>query len=1015
VKNLFLQFFLAVFLCFTMTQVFANGGVSIYGGETVIRFDFSKVKDGSPVGWQGSRGGAWKDYSYDEKTGIATFTLEGNWQGFTRDVELAPGRYLFRAVAKSNSFSPKLSLDMLPIPGDTSIFAIAIGVSGEFREVLLPFYVDGKEKKKFRAGIVRVYQDPALHEAVVQVKEMEIIRLGDTVLPDNWASRATASLCHGLDTMKKISRPDRPGRVIFQDAMLGTELWLMTQGGEINLSYAGYPDFSNDGKYVHAGFRVPGDIIKTDGSVRHRNPSLDRRLSWISKTLWLFPWEVKRLPEGADPSDWICHTRTKEYVEFLNLETRATHRFNFPSRQGWRIIQYPSENSSRGPRIRGVTHEILVWQSEDRKQLAISDMEGNNFLQFKVKSISKNPEKDIIYPGEKGIDTYPMNSAWGKSGTNWINSVDKDGTRYFLFEINRNSYLTDENPYQVWALPLSFTDKRGLLRVVSTPGVRQVPWPTSRQWKGDNWWNLAGGSPRSGDNAILTLEDGTQVHMSALGMHSNFRNTVSVNDPYDKTVRLIGSYPTVDHVSWPHEFRRDKDYAFVWSEVVPTIPFIMIDLEHDTLWTVAAMNIVDADERSAAARTKGRTAAKIIYPLANPSPDYTKVVYASSMLTVERTEYPIGDVYMAVSRYPMPPANLKAEGNVLTWEKPMYHAEIKGYNLYRSAESGRGYAKVNGELITGQRYSISGTGFYVMTSVEHSGLESRMFSGEVQVGSESRYRRFYEAETGDISKPMVPFFEPKGASNSYGVAVTDPELLYKKRLSEGLKGSVSMKIEIPSSGSAKLMARVRGMSRLECESYTTGWPEQGQAGSGSFSVKVDGKQVGSIPVSGYGWKWVVVDAGTMPLASGRHEVILETSDAGIALDSIMVTNDMEFAPAGKSNAPSVLSGTPSGLKSSEMLVQGAELKRGGYSVKPPYFKLTWNELKAPQGVRYYNVYRSQTSKFETGPGTLVGSMAAPEFVDCVLEAGKTYYYRVVAVDNWGNRSTGSAALSVSIR
>ncbi|HNS33385.1 MAG TPA: hypothetical protein PKN36_10515, partial [bacterium] len=194
-----------------------------------------------------------------------------------------------------------------------------------------------------------------------------------------------------------------------------------------------------------------------------------------------------------------------------------------------------------------------------------------------------------------------------------------------------------------------------------------------------------------------------------------------------------------------------------------------------------------------------------------------------------------------------------------------------------------------------------------------------------------------------------------------------------------------------------------------------GWPEQGQAGSGSFSVKVDGKQVGSIPVSGYGWKWVVVDAGTMPLASGRHEVILETSDAGIALDSIMVTNDMEFAPAGKSNAPSVLSGTPSGLKSSEMLVQGAELKRGGYSVKPPYFKLTWNELKAPQGVRYYNVYRSQTSKFETGPGTLVGSMAAPEFVDCVLEAGKTYYYRVVAVDNWGNRSTGSAALSVSIR
>ncbi len=1004
-------------------QIFPNGSGPGTGGDLHIRFDFSKLKDGSPVGWQGSRGGAWKNFSYDGKTGAAKFTLTGNWQGFTKDIELDPGLYIFRAVAKSNSFSPKLSLDMLPIPGEVNIFSIAIGVSNEFREVVLPFYVDGKDKKKFRAGIVRVYQDPSLHEAIVQVKEMEIIRLGDTVLPDNWASKATSSLWHGLDTMKKISRPDRPGRLIFSDALIGTEMWLMTQGGKVNLSYAGYQDFSNDGKYLHAGFRVPGDIISTDGSIRHRNPSLDRRLSWISKTLWLFPWEEKRLPEGADPSDWIGHTRTTEYVEFLNLETRATHRFNFPSRAGWRIVRYPSESSSRGPRIRGVTHEILVWQSDDRKQVAISDMEGKNFVQFKVKSISKEPEKDVIYPGEKGIDTYPMNSAWGKAGNNWTNSVDKDGTRYFLFEINRNSYLTDENPYQVWALPLSFTDKRGLLMVVPTPGVKQIPWPTSRQWKGDNWWNLAGGSPRSGDNAILTLEDGTLLNMSSLGMHSNFRNTVSVNDPYDKTVRFIGSYPKVDHVSWPHEFRRDRDYAFVWSEVVPTVPFIMIDLEHDTLWTVAAMNIVDSAERAAAASRlevpgrpgSGRGPANIIYPLANPSPDYTKVVYASSMLTVDRLEYPIGDVYMAVSRYPQPPVNLKVERNALSWEKPQYHAEIKGYNLYRSKESGRGYSKVNGDLITGQRYDISGVGFYVMTSVEHSGLESRMFSNEAQVGTDSRYRRFYEAEEGKINKPMVPFFEPKAASNAYGIAVTDPALLYKEKLENGLKGSVTLKIDVPVGGTAKLMARVRGMSRLECESYTTGWPEGGETGKGSFSVKVDGKPAGRIPVSGYGWKWVPLEAGTMPLTEGRHEVVFETGDTGIALDDILVTNDLEFTPSGKGSAPTMAPSVPSGLKAEGMVVQGEELQTGGYSVKPPYFKLVWNESKAPQGVRYYNVYRSESSKFETGPGTLVGSTTEQVFVDCVLEQGKMYYYRVVAIDNWDNRSAGSPALAVEVK
>jgi len=146
-----------------------------------------------------------------------------------------------------------------------------------------------------------------------------------------------------------------------------------------------------------------------------------------------------------------------------------------------------------------------------------------------------------------------------------------------------------------------------------------------------------------------------------------------------------------------------------------------------------------------------------------------------------------------------------------------------------------------------------------------------------------------------------------------------------------------------------------------------------------------------------------------------HEIILETSDAGIAVDNIMVTNDIGFTPAGKSNAPSLVPSVPSGLKAEGMVVQGEELQTGGYSVKPPYFKLVWNESKAPQGVRYYNVYRSEAPKFETSPATLVGSAAKPEFVDCVLEAGKTYYYRITGVDNWENRSAGSPVLAVSIQ
>ncbi len=1003
-------------------RIFANGNVSEKEENFRIKLDIT-----SQAGWGGSRGGDFTDFTYDGKTGIASFTLSWNWQGITKQVELPPGRYILRAVAKTNSFAAKLYMDKQPLSiGD--IFVMPIGVSDEFREVLLPFYVEGKEKKKYYAGIARVYQDPAKHEAVVQVKEMEIIRLVDTALPDNWASKLSTSIVHGLDTLKNISRPDRPGKVIFNDAFIGTELWLMTQGGQTNLLYAGNQDFSNEGKYVHAGHRVPGDVIKSDGTFHYANPFKGKAGSWANRMLWLFPWEVKRLPAGSDSSEWICVGRNYTEENFLNLETGATHKIEFPVKPNWRIIQSPSENGGRGPKLKYITHEILVWQSEDMKQVGLSDIEGNNFNAFKIKSISKNPERDIVYPNpdrKLRLSHRAMDSVWGKNGKNWANAVDKNGTRYFMFEINRNNYFTDDNPYQVWALPLSFSDDRGLLRAIINPAAKQIPWTGEKTpWKGDSWWNLAGGLPRSGDNTPLLLEDGTLVHMNALGMHSNFRNTVSVNDPYDKTVRFIGSYPQLDSVSWPHEFDRDKEYAFSGSGVSPTTPFIMIDFKHDTLWTVAARNSLTKAEREIALSrkpTSGRGSVDggpaVIWSHANPSPDYTKVVTGSSLLTVGREEYRMGDVYIAVAKYPRPPLNLKITGTTLSWEKPVYHAEIKGYNLYRSTESGKGYSRINKELIKGERFPLPSqpSGFYVMTSVEYSGLESRMFSNEVQFGTDTGYRYYYEAEEGDINKPMVPFFEPKRASDLYAVAVTDPELLYKKKLSEGLKGKVTIKIDVPVRDSAKLMGRVRGMSRLECETYTTGWAEEGDIGKGSFAVKIDGRPAGKISVSGYGWKWVSLDAGTMPLRAGMHEIILETSDAGIAVDNIMVTNDIGFTPAGKSNAPSLVPSVPSGLKAEGMVVQGEELQTGGYSVKPPYFKLVWNESKAPQGVRYYNVYRSEAPKFETSPATLVGSAAKPEFVDCVLEAGKTYYYRITGVDNWENRSAGSPVLAVSIQ
>ena len=989
-----------------------------------IKLDMSNVKDGAASGWKGSMGGGPQNFSYDVKTRTASFCLISSWQGLSRNIELPPGHYVFRALAKTNSFAPRLYLQY---PASAlSIFHIPIGISENFKEVVLPFYVEGNEKgtKKLNVGIARIYSDPSKHEANVSVRDLEIIRLGDTVLEDNWLSRCPVSANHGLETLSRITRRDRPGKVVFHDSMTGAEIWLLTQGGEVNMSYAGNPDFSNDGKYLQSGAKMPGDVVRTDGSFRHRNPG--GRNTWTNQLLWLFPWEQKRVPAGSDPSDWIAFLRYRAgNSPLVNLVTGEKYNIPLPSKEGWKIIQTPSQGGGRGPNIKEIKYELLVWQSEDRKQFALSDIEGNNFRIFKVKSISKNPVNDVIYPSENtGLNARPVSSVWGKAGTNWANAVDREGTRYFVFELNRNKFLTDENPYQVWMLPLSMSDKRGLLRVLPNPRVKQVQ-GAGTSWKGDSWWNLATGLPNSGDNAIMMLEDGTYVHMSSLGMHTFFRRTASVNSVYDNTVRFIGNYPSLVDASWQDEIRRDSGFAILWSRVVPPTPVIMMDMEHKTLWTVAMMNYTDLEERLGAASRldkpgapgSGRAPAKLIYPYANPSPDFTKACYASSMLTLGHPGYDYGDAYIAVARYPQPPANLKLEGNRLKWEAPAYSAEIKGYNLYRSKESGMNYEKVNSKPIKGNSSEIpllEGY-FYVMTSVEHSGLESRMFSNEVHTGAPGTYRLFYQAETGRIKNPMVPFFEPAGASNAYAVAITDPELLYRRNLESGLKGSVVFKVSAPVQGQTRIMARVRGMSRIECSTYTTGWSERGEAGKGFFSVKIDGKNAGRIFVEKFSWKWLPADAGNVTLTAGEHEIEFETQDTGIAIDNILVTNDTGFVPSGKGNTPATAPSVPSGLKVAEQVLQGKDLEWKGYSVKPPYLKLAWNPSTAPQGIRYYNIYRSEKTDIQTEQANLVGSATEPLFIDCSLEPEKVYYYKVQAVDSWDNRSPGSGTLKVLIK
>ncbi|MCK9267054.1 fibronectin type III domain-containing protein, partial [bacterium] len=675
-KRLFLYIILSLVFSFFYT---------VYASEVnlIKNPDLSVMKGDSPEHWR--LGGQTKFY-YDEKEKAAVITTMKTYDSFTQGVSLAPGHYLLKALIKTNTNATSL----------TCIASLSISASDKYRWVEIPFYVDGLGERNLSVaiGIRRIYNDPTTHKGETRIKEMQLIRLGDTFLPRNWATKISVHPLHKLKTINDNPNWNRPGKVIFNDTLIGTEIWLMSQYGQTDLSYVGFPDFSNNGKYVQVGNRKPGYVMRTDGSHRYGSPSK----AWPNRLLWLFPWEEKNLPEKSDPSDWIVTLRTRRSnlpirVEMLNLVTGETKKIVLPTIPEWDIALVPSTPCGRGQDTKRITHNTLVWIAKDKKKIGLSSTEGKNFRSFEIKSISKKPENDTVNPG--------VSAAWGKGGDNWYNSVDKNDNRYFAFELNKEKDFKDpENPYQVWMLPLSEKDTRGLLRVIPNPKVEITPGSYSRGRL--LWWDLTAGLPPFGDSATFLLEDGTLIYMCSLGEHSGFGSTISTLCPYTNQAQFIGNYPKMDRVSWPHEFKHNKDFAIVEAFTEPFCPVVMADLRYNTLWSLVITNFHDYAARYAQRPMYsdrpgfGTYHKPMIRTAPTQSPDFTKVLYCSSMLTGDDPERLLGDAYIAVARYPQPPINVRFEGIRLVWDKPQYNAEIMGYNIYYSKESGKGsWTKLN--------------------------------------------------------------------------------------------------------------------------------------------------------------------------------------------------------------------------------------------------------------------------------------------------------------------------------
>ncbi len=153
---------------------------------------------------------------------------------------------------------------------------------------------------------------------------------------------------------------------------------------------------------------------------------------------------------------------------------------------------------------------------------------------------------------------------------------------------------------------------------------------------------------------------------------------------------------------------------------------------------------------------------------------------------------------------------------------------------------------------------------------------------------------------------------------------------------------------------------------------------------------------------------MALDTGAVSLPGRRVQLEVTTSDAGIAADVLCLTNDPAFQPSGLGMAPTGGLSTPTGLRQLEFTLADAD--RFAFSIAQ--LKFAWAPASAPQGVTRYQVYRGDRPDFPVGPEHLLGSTTEPVYYDFDLASGARLYYRVQAMDAWGNLSAASPALAV---
>ena len=439
---------------------------------------------------------------------------------------------------------------------------------------------------------------------------------------------------------------------------------------------------------------------------------------------------------------------------------------------------------------------------------------------------------------------------------------------------------------------------------------------------------------------------------------------IRTRDGYSRNVRLSansGNY----HVHWVKHPRFFVGWVRGWGFVSFARPH-NANIEFQAFSDETSQPIVDTKHRFNGYYSGG--------DFAMQSPDATKIHYGSSMTGRFRN-------YVAVMARPRPPLNpaWQAEGAAvaLTWEAPPYSREIRGYLVYRAEQSGDGYRLLTPEPVaqTAWRDDTVEAGrayYYVVTSLEHSGLES---------GYSEEIARAGINLPAAVDAPLVVYVEPEAAIRDLATAerpglamgvdrpaASDWYYLYRHPRAES--GAGALTVNIPAAGTYHLWARVAS-GRVE----RTVW-QVSLAGADLEAATGETE-----------WTWE--RAGEVTLPAGPVEVTVATAEAQARLDLLCLATDPGFTPEGPRPENTVPPPAVTGL--------------AAHNVGERVNHLTWEPVADPT-LSHYQVYASTAPITSPAQELLIGSPTYGEFIDWGLRAGTVYHYAVTAVDRRGNES-----------